>query len=146
MKAYQSLRTLEDSEKFPQWLFRIARNQAYSHFRRNSGFERMESWPEDDREDAIAAKRDVVIPLRPGGALLDLEVELTVSKALEALTPEQREAIVLKVYQGFQFAEIAEILSCPVSTVKSRIYAGFERLKEMLTTSHQARVAPPQAR
>ena len=146
LKAYQSLKTLEDSEKFPQWLFRIARNLAFSQFRRNAEFERMESWPEDDREGALASKRDAVIPLRPGRALFGLEMELTVAKALEALTPEQREAIVLKVYHGFQFAEIAEILSCPVSTVKSRIYAGFARLKEMLTTDREARIAPPQAR
>ncbi|MBI4465022.1 MAG: sigma-70 family RNA polymerase sigma factor, partial [Acidobacteria bacterium] len=143
LKAYQSLKTLEDSEKFPQWLFRIAHNQAFSHFRRNSGFERTESWPEDDQEGAISSKRDSVIPLRAGAGVFGVEAELAVTKALESLTPEQREAIVLKVYQGFQFAEIAEILSCPVSTVKSRIYAGFARLKEMLTPVRAARVAPP---
>ena len=60
------------------------------------------------------------------------------AKALNALSQEQREAIILKVYYGFEFAEIAEILSCPLSTVKSRIYAGFAQLKEMLTTGREA--------
>jgi RNA polymerase sigma-70 factor (ECF subfamily) len=40
--------------------------------------------------------------------------------------------VVLKVYQGFKFHEIAEIISCPVSTVKSRLYTAFEVLKAAL--------------
>jgi RNA polymerase sigma-70 factor (ECF subfamily) len=61
-----------------------------------------------------------------------MEVEFTVARALETLPAEQREAIVLKVYYGFQFTEIAEIMSCPLSTAKSRIYAGLAQLRDML--------------
>ena len=56
----------------------------------------------------------------------------SVERALESLTPEQREVVVLKVYQGFKFHEIAEIVSCPVSTVKSRLYSAFGALKTTL--------------
>ena len=44
----------------------------------------------------------------------------------------QREAVILKIYQGFKFEEMAEILSCPVSTVKSRLYAALDVLKMQL--------------
>ena len=138
LKAYRSLGTLDDAEKFPQWLFRIAHNLAFSHFRRNDPTANAEGWPEDDREGALTRK-DSANPIGPAGPLVGLEVELAVSKALEAITPEQREAIILKVYYGFQFAEIAAILSCPLSTVKSRIYAGFAQLKEMLSTRRETR-------
>ena len=138
LKAYRSLSALEDSEKFPQWLFRIAHNLAFSHLRRNSALELAESRPDTDREDAYPHPKSSAIPIGPARNMFALEVELTVVKALEALTPEQQEAIALKVYHGFQFAEIAEILSCPVSTVKSRIYAGFTQLREMLTASPPA--------
>jgi len=47
-------------------------------------------------------------------------------------TGDQREAVLLKVYQGFKFEEMAEILSCPVSTVKSRLYTALDLLKVML--------------
>ena len=47
----------------------------------------------------------------------------------DRLSPDQREAVVLKIYQGFKFEEMAEILSCPVSTVKSRLYTALELLK-----------------
>ena len=129
-KAYRSLASLQDAEKFPQWLFRIAHNLAFSHLRQHEPALNADAWPEDDREGALA-RSDTAVTRGPG-SLVAMEVEFTVAKALESLPPEQREAIVLKVYYGFQFTEIAEILGCPLSTAKSRIYAGFARLKEVL--------------
>ena len=132
-KAYRNLSALEDAEKFPQWLFRIAHNLAFSQFRQNEPARNADSWPEDDREGALA-RNDAVRQGAAGSpfAMGSMEVEFTVARALESLPAEQREAIVLKVYYGFQFTEIAEIMSCPLSTAKSRIYAGLAQLKEML--------------
>ena len=132
-KAYRNLSALEDAEKFPQWLFRIAHNRAFSQLRQNEPLRNADSWPEDDREGALA-RNDAVGPgrARSSFAMGAMEVEFTVAKALETLPAEQREAIVLKVYYGFQFTEIAEIMSCPLSTAKSRIYAGLAQLKETL--------------
>jgi len=140
LKAYQSLRTLQDAEKFPGWLYRIAHNLAYSHLRRPAPMESLEgspgqdwtsNWP-NDWEDARTSLRASASP-RLAGAF-GLELEFAVARALDSLAPEQREAILLKIYHGFLFDEIAEIISCPVSTVKSRIYAGFARLREQLAT------------
>jgi RNA polymerase sigma-70 factor (ECF subfamily) len=61
-----------------------------------------------------------------------MELTLAVASALDRLSPEQREAVVLKIYQGFKFEEISEILECPVSTVKSRLYTALEILKAEL--------------
>ena len=57
---------------------------------------------------------------------------MAVERALSLLTEEQREAVMLKVYQGFKFEEIAEVLDIPVSTIKSRVYTAMELLKESL--------------
>ena len=149
LKAYRSLASLEDQEKFPQWLFRIAHNQAFSHFRRDTPLENADSWPEDDGENAIAQAKSSAIPIgssKGTSSMFALELELTVAKALGALPPEQQEAIALKVYNGFQFDEIAEILSCPVSTVKSRIYAGFSALRKTLAANPSARAASDRSR
>ena len=142
LKAYRNLGSLQDAEKFPHWLLRIAHNLAFSQFRRNAGQGRTDSWPDEDQEDALMMRRETAV-FRIAGMHSGPELELSVIQAMESLTPEQREAIVLKVYQGFQFAEIAEILSCPVSTVKSRIYSGFAQLKELLTADCTTRTLPP---
>lgn len=116
LKAYQSLRKLEDPERFAAWLFRIAHNEAYSLFRKRK--------PETEKEAATGEAVSGTFPI---------ELSLAVSSALGRLSADQREAVVLKVYQGFKFEEIAEILSCPVSTVKSRLYTAFELLKTELS-------------
>ena len=61
-----------------------------------------------------------------------LDLSLAVTAALDRLSADQREAVILKVYQGFKFEEMAEILECPVSTVKSRLYTALDLLKTQL--------------
>ncbi len=122
LKAYRGLSRLEKPDRFPQWLFRIAHNESISLFRRNR-FSSDEEVPEG--VDAM--------PLTFGGTSLNrADVSLAVRKALESLSPEQRDVVVLKVYHGFKFHEIAEILSCPASTIKSRLYSAFDVLKDVL--------------
>ena len=62
---------------------------------------------------------------------------MAVETALGRLNPDQREAVLLKVYQGFKFEEMAEILECPVSTVKSRLYTALDLLKVALAPMHK---------
>lgn len=118
LKAYQNLPKLDDAAKFSSWLFRIAHNEAFSLLRRRR--------PEGD---LLSEPRSG----ETGGRLLPLELSLAVESALSRLSSEQREAVLLKVYQGFKFDEMAEILECPVSTVKSRLYTALELLKTTLS-------------
>ena len=132
LRAYRELRRLEEPERFAGWLFRIAHNQAGSHFRRASLAQRhLDSAGEEAATEAIS--------LGEGAALDELELRVEVERALASLDPEQREVVVLKVVEGFKFEEIAEILDCPLSTVKSRVYAGFEQMRRRLTASGAAR-------
>jgi RNA polymerase sigma-70 factor, ECF subfamily len=125
--AYRNLGRLRDPEKFPQWLFRIAHNAAYSHLRRN-----------EDRKQDLDFEETSLSLLAPSAQpskssqLHGPEMRMFVEKALALLPVEQREAIVLKVYKGFKFAEIGEIQGCPESTAKTRVYTGFEQLKKLL--------------
>ena len=57
---------------------------------------------------------------------------MVVESALNRLSAHQREAVVLKIYQGIKFEDMAEALDCPVSTVKSRLYTALDLLKETL--------------
>jgi RNA polymerase sigma-70 factor (ECF subfamily) len=56
-----------------------------------------------------------------------------VQRALSALTPEQREAILLSRYQGLSYAEIAQIAGCSEGAVKTRVFRAMETLKKTLT-------------
>ena len=122
LKAYQNLRKLEDPSRFAPWLYRIAHNEAYSLLRKNRPETDMDGVPLETWAEPGPARR-----------MLPVETSLAVERALEALSSDQREAVVLKVYQGFKFEEMADILGCPVSTVKSRLYTALDLLKDRLT-------------
>src|ERR1035437_3105258 len=123
LKAYQNLRKLDDPGRFAPWLYRIAHNEAYSMFRKRK--------PESDVEGLEPQGTGTGITVG-GSSVFPIELSLAVASALGRLSPDQREAVVLKIYQGFKFEEMAEILSCPVSTVKSRLYTALELLKAEL--------------
>ncbi len=116
LKAYQNLPKLDDPAKFSGWLFRIAHNEAFSLLRRRK--------PEIDLAGAPRAEIE--------RGLLPIELSLAVESALGRLNEDQRETVLLKIYQGFKFEEMAEILGCPVSTVKSRLYTALDLLKTTL--------------
>jgi len=114
MKAYRELRTLKDRDRFSSWLYRIAHNTCLSRIRKSHG----KAWVELDPDAA-----SVHVPA---------ESRLAVEKALKQLPEDQREVVILKVFQGLKFDEIAAIQEAPVSTVKSRLYMGFEKLRSIL--------------
>jgi RNA polymerase sigma-70 factor, ECF subfamily len=120
LKAYQNLPKLDDTERFSAWLFRIAHNEAFSLLRKRR--------PEGELTNEPRSSE-------PAARLLPIELSLAVETALGRLNADQREAVLLKVYQGFKFEEMAEILECPVSTVKSRLYTALDLLKETLAPS-----------
>ena len=117
LKAYQNLRKLDDPAKFPAWLFRIAHNEAYSLLRKNRPEGELAGEPKSGESSA---------------RMFPMELSLAVQSALGRLSEDQREAVLLKIYQGFKFEEMAEILSCPVSTIKSRLYTALDLLKVSL--------------
>ena len=116
LKAFKELDSLKDRDRFSAWLYRIAHNVCYSRFRKESG------------KTFIPLERDDI-----GGKPIQIENRLAVEKALLELPQEQREVVVLKVFQGMRFDEIADLQGAPVSTVKSRLYMSFAKLKSVLS-------------
>jgi RNA polymerase sigma-70 factor (ECF subfamily) len=114
MKAYRELGSLKDRDRFSAWLYRIAHNTCFSRLRKDQGKSFVELAPE------MRAAR------------MPIESQLAVEKALQHLPEDQREVVVLKVFHSLKFEEIAAIQGAPVSTVKSRLYMGFEKLRSVL--------------
>ncbi len=117
LKAWQNLKKLEDADRFSSWLFRIAHNEAFSLLRKNRPMSELIGDP--TRVDRSPR-------------LYPVELTLAVERALSTLSHDQREAVLLKIYQGFRFEEMADILGCPVSTIKSRLYTALDLLKDTL--------------
>ena len=110
--------------KLSTWLFSITANWCRDYLRKA------------DNKPKEAAEVLVSLPtpaeLAPDRNLERRENELLVRRALEALTVEQREAILLSRYQGLSYAEIAQIAGCSEGAVKTRVFRAMETLKKAL--------------
>ena len=82
--------------------------------------------------EAIFTLGILAVAVHAGFRLGQREKYSAVLRALDALPPEQREVVVLKEFEGLKFREIAEILGCPESTVKSRMYYGLNGVRSSL--------------
>ena len=129
LRAFRALPAFRGQAKFSSWLYRIALNLCRDWIRRErrTGFVQP---PENvDLMDLVAAAE-------PSESIEDLVARKDQMRAVEramALLPEdQRTAIVLKEYHGLTFQEIADLVGCPLSTVKTRLYQGLSVLRREL--------------
>jgi RNA polymerase sigma-70 factor, ECF subfamily len=135
LKAYNQLHQLQAPDKFSRWLFKIALNLFYSAKRRSREGQTISL---DEEVGEGLNLLDALPPesmKNPGGSealVFERERARGVRRAIAQLCPDQRAAIILKIYYGMKFEEIAEVVDCPVSTVKSRLYAALENLQETL--------------
>ena len=131
LKAYQQISYLRDYKKFKGWLFKIGRNFSITYYRSKNQSKTSNVVENQQELDNILLRK---YRERSGNQrkLEPAELRLLVEGALNKLNFEQRETVVLKIFEGFKFNEIANILECPVSTVKSRLYLGLNQLKDIL--------------
>jgi RNA polymerase sigma-70 factor, ECF subfamily len=116
LRSYVSLKELREKERFASWLFRIAVNLYRSDQRRPSV-------PTTDALDVPVYQNWVEAHPMPR------ETQLAIRALITRLRPELREVVLLRFFHGFQFEEMAVLLDCPVSTLKSRLYKAVEELR-----------------
>jgi RNA polymerase sigma-70 factor (ECF subfamily) len=148
-KAYRNLHRFDHRARFSTWLYTIALNLCHSSFRRKK-LPKTYSLDEavDNSESGPRISETVSDPnVDTEGDLGKSEEAAIVRAAVHSLPQELREVILLKEYQGLRFREIAEILGVPVSTVKSKMYAGLDLLSRKLHHGRwRAREERPQAK
>lgn len=110
--------------KFVYWLFIIARNIQINDYRKKDPLR--QSYEINDLDSMKYAKNS------PSEALEKSEQKELLARALNQLSPEKKEAIILSRYQGMKYYEIAEIAGCKESAIKSRIQRGLMELREIL--------------
>lgn len=136
LKVYRNLEQFDlERGSFQTWLTSLTRNLLVDHFRR-SRLERSTSSMDAGREDADGApslsERLMDPRLGPQEHLMNRELQDMVQQALLHVSPELREAVVLRDLQEMDYKEIAVVLSIPEGTVKSRISRGRMELARLL--------------
>jgi RNA polymerase sigma-70 factor (ECF subfamily) len=129
LRAFRSLGAFRGHAKFSSWLYRIALNLCRDWIRRQKRTPLVQA-PEGVDIIELAGEQGPVESVDELVARRDLGVIVT--RAMAALTNDQRTAIVLKEYQGLTFQEISDLLGCPLSTVKTRLYQGLTVLRREL--------------
>ena len=129
LRAYRALPGFRGQAKFSSWLYRIALNLCRDWVRRERRTPVVQP-PEDGDLMEMAAATE------PSESIEDLvarkDLTRSVERAMALLPEEQRTAIVLKEYHGLTFQEIADLVGCPLSTVKTRLYQGLTVLRREL--------------
>jgi RNA polymerase sigma-70 factor (ECF subfamily) len=129
LRAFRALSGFKGDAKFSSWLYRIALNLCRDWIRRERRAP-LVAVPEGVDVEQLAAERGPVESVEDLAARAELGRE--VARAMEFLPPEQRQAIILKEYHGLTFQEIADLMKCPLSTVKTRVYQGLSTLRKQL--------------
>lgn len=129
LRIFKSLRSFRVGEgKFTVWLTRLTRNLLIDHYRRTKG---------DRMTDSLETQLPVIEETslaggRTDGLLAGREASEILQAALQKLSPELREAVILRDLQEMDYREIANSLSVPEGTVKSRLNRGRAELAKIL--------------
>ncbi len=143
IKAYRALPNFRGDSAFYTWLYRIGINTAKNYLialgRRAPTSTEFDADEAESFEDA-AGLRDIHTP---ESELAVKQIARTVNDAIDALPEELRTAITLRELDGLSYEEIAQIMNCPIGTVRSRIFrareAVAEKLRPQLGTSKDKR-------
>lgn len=129
LRVYRTLASYKTSYGgFPTWLTSVTRNLLVDHYRRTRR-DRIT----DALEDVMPKVEEKHSPVRaPDKSAMAQELSHQVQAALAQLSPELREAVILRDLQGLEYREIREVLSVPEGTVKSRINRGRIELARLL--------------
>ena len=129
LRAFRALGGFKGQAKFSSWLYRITLNLCRDWIRRER---RSNIAPVPEGVDIVELAGEAT----PTQTIEDLvarkQLGEAVAKAMALLPEEQRTAIILKEYHGLTFQEIADLLDCPLSTVKTRLYQGLTVLRRHL--------------
>ena len=128
IRVYQNLKSYRaESGSFQNWLLRVARNLIIDHYRQ------VRRYPQTGGSEELETMhiKDEKAP-NPQRAIEQVEASQFLQDGLQSLSPELKEAIVLRDLEGMAYNEMADLLSVPEGTVKSRINRGRLELAKLL--------------
>jgi RNA polymerase sigma-70 factor, ECF subfamily len=141
IRAYRALPQFRGDSAFYTWLYRIAVNtakKALMDMKRDPLVLESSRSQGEDGEETSRAENELTTGETPEALLASKEIATAVNAAIEALSEDLRQAITLREIEGLSYEEIAEMMNCPIGTVRSRIFRAREaiatRLRPLLDT------------
>ncbi len=141
IRAYRALPQFRGDSAFYTWLYRIAVNtakKALMDMKRDPLVLESSRSLGEDGEETSRAENELTTGETPEALLASKEIATAVNAAIEALSEDLRQAITLREIEGLSYEEIAEMMNCPIGTVRSRIFRAREaiatRLRPLLDT------------
>jgi RNA polymerase sigma-70 factor (ECF subfamily) len=141
IRAYRALPQFRGESAFYTWLYRIAVNtakKALMDMKRDPLVLESNRSAGEEGEETSRAENELTDGETPEALLASKEIAAAVNSAIEALSEDLRQAITLREIEGLSYEEIAEVMNCPIGTVRSRIFRAREaiatRLRPLLDT------------
>lgn len=134
IRAYRALPKFRGEAQFYTWLYRIAVNtakKALLELKHNPALSEAALRPHEDDETS-SVQDELIDTETPDAALAAKEIAETVNAAVDALPDELRQAITLREIEGLSYEEIAQLMDCPIGTVRSRIFRAREAISTRL--------------
>jgi RNA polymerase sigma-70 factor (ECF subfamily) len=132
IKAFRAIHQFRGDSAFYTWLYRIAVNTAknylFSKGKRPIALSELKKSEDSDSFDML----DAVSNEDPEGNMAGLQIAEAVNKAVKKLPDELSTAVVLREMDGLSYEEIAEVMNCPIGTVRSRIFRAREAIAQEL--------------
>jgi RNA polymerase sigma-70 factor (ECF subfamily) len=130
LRVYRSRSTYEPTAKFTTWLFRIATHLALNSLRDGKNERAQERLDDDSKDLPVRQVRDV----RPSveQSMVYQAKRDEIRRAIAALPEKQRAAVLMHKYEEMEYSQIAKVLSCSESAVKSLLFRAYESLRARL--------------
>jgi len=130
LRVFRNIDKFRFDSEFSSWLYRIVVNFCINFSKKRKHFKYYSI------EEQLAADEDFwhVVPRESGKnpeeQYLAVELDNTIKKALDSLSPHQRAVFILKHYQGYKLSEIAKVMNCKEGTVKNHLFRAIQKMRQ----------------
>ena len=131
IRAYRALPKFRGDAQFYTWLYRIAVNTAKKtlmDFKRDPTVSESALRSSNDEDETYRAETEPISYETPDTVLAAKQISAVVNAAMDALPQDLRQAVTLREIEGLSYEEIAEVMNCPIGTVRSRIFRAREAI------------------
>jgi RNA polymerase sigma-70 factor, ECF subfamily len=135
IRAYRAIPQFRGESAFYTWLYRIAVNtakKALMELKRDPTVPESALAGRDDDDETSRVENELSDGETPEALLASKQIAAAVNSAMQALSEELRQAITLREIEGLSYEEIAELMDCPIGTVRSRIFRAREAIAQRL--------------